>query len=108
MDDPPVRRIGLPWYRREDYAPLRDAMADAHILASTYEGWLAAALNNETVARQAGLDVVRVVIDPDVFAGWCAARGRAADAGARVDYVREAAAGDDGPGDRPIPPSSGP
>jgi hypothetical protein len=108
MDHLPARRIGLPWYRREDYAPLRAGMADPHVLAPTYEGWLAAALNNEAVARQAGLDVVRVVIDPVVFAEWCAMRGRPAEAGARVDYVREAAEGEDGTGGPPVPPSSGP
>ena len=108
MDHLPARRIGLPWYRREDYATLRAGMADPHGLASTYEGWLAAALNNEAVARQAGLDVVRVVVDPLAFAEWCAMRVRPADAGARVAYVKEAAEGEDGTEGPPTPPSSDP
>lgn len=108
MDHLPASRIGLPWYRREDYAPLRAGMADSHLLAPTYEVWLAAALNNEAVARQAGLDVVRVVIDPLIFARWCAMRGRPANAGARVEYVREAAESDDRTDDPPVSRSTDP
>jgi hypothetical protein len=108
MDHPPSRKIGLPWYRREDYGSLRATMADAHVLASTYDGWLAAAQNNEAVARQAGLDVSRILIDPIAFAAWCNALGRPADASARLDYVRETLERDQGRADPVVPPLSRP
>jgi hypothetical protein len=104
MDHPPSRRIGLPWYRREDYGSLRAAMADPHVLASSYDAWLAAALNNEAVARQAGLDVSRIVLDAITFAAWCDARGRLADATARLDFVRETLERDPGVADPVVPP----
>ncbi len=62
MSEVPARKIGLPWYRREDYSRIRTMMSDQHNLAPTYEQWLAAAENNESVGRQAGLDIVRVMI----------------------------------------------
>jgi len=35
MTDAPPRRIGLPWYSRENYLRIRDMMTDRHNLAST-------------------------------------------------------------------------
>ncbi|QRM30109.1 hypothetical protein [Microvirga sp. VF16] len=88
MADAP-RRIGLPWYRREDYPRIRDMMADRHNLAPTYNAWLAAAQNNEDVGRQAGLRIARIIIEPDSFAKWCAERGVEPGSAARMDYVSE-------------------
>lgn len=84
------RRIGLPWYGREDYPAIRGMMADAHSLAPTYEQWRMAAENNERVAQEAGLDVTRVMIVPDEFAAWCAERGLAPDSRARSQRAQEA------------------
>jgi hypothetical protein len=89
MTNEPARRIGLPWYRREDYPRIREMMADRHNLASTYETWLAAAENNESVGSQAGLHVTRILIEPEAFAQWCAEKGMEPDSSARRDYVAE-------------------
>jgi len=64
-------------------------MADRHNLASTYESWLAAAENNETVGREAGLNVSRIMIEPEAFARWCAEKGVEPDSASRRDYVAE-------------------
>jgi hypothetical protein len=89
MSEMPARRIGLPWYRREDYSRIREMMSDRHNLAPTYDQWLAAAENNESVGRQAGLDIVRVVIEPDAFARWCGEKGIEPASAARMDYAAE-------------------
>jgi len=89
MTNEPSRRIGLPWYRPEDYQRIREMMADRHNLASTYESWLAAAENNETVGREAGLQVSRILIEPEAFARWCAEKKVEPDSAARRDYVAE-------------------
>ncbi|MBM1171721.1 hypothetical protein [Microvirga arabica] len=89
MTNEPARRIGLPWYRREDYPRIREMMADRHNLAPTYESWLAAAENNEEVGRQAGLHVSRILIEPEAFARWCAKKNVEPDSAARRDYVAE-------------------
>ncbi|WP_244610646.1 hypothetical protein [Microvirga pakistanensis] len=83
----PKRKIGLPWYNREDYPDIRSMMADRHNLAPTYEQWLAAAENNENVGKQAGLDIERILIEPSRFARWCDAEGLAPDSAARMRYV---------------------
>lgn len=89
MPDAPTRRIGLPWYRREDYTRIRDMMVDRHNLSPTYETWLAAAENNESVGREAGLEIVRVTIEPAAFARWCDEKGREPDSAARAAYAAE-------------------
>ena len=84
-----TRRIALPWYSRESYPGILAVVVDRHNFASTYDQWLMAAENNELVARQAGLEIDRVMIDPDAFAQWCAAKGIAPDGAARKNYVSE-------------------
>lgn len=83
------RTIALPWYNRDDYPDIRDMMVDRHSLARTYEQWLAAAENNESVGRQAGLEIVRVIIEPSSFARWCSAAGVEPDSTARMRYAAE-------------------
>jgi hypothetical protein len=89
MTDVPPRRIGLPWYSREDYPRIRDMMSDRHNLAPTYDAWLAAAENNESVGNRAGLQVTRVMIEPDSFGNWCAERQVEPESAARMAYVTE-------------------
>jgi len=89
MTDVPPRRIGLPWYSREDYPRIRAMMTDRHNLASTYEAWLASAENNEIVGRQAGLRIERIMIEPNPFAAWCEEQGLEPDSKARMTYAAE-------------------
>ncbi len=89
MTDTPTRRIGLAWYRREVYPRIRDMMSDRHNLALTYDAWLAAAENNENVGHQAGLQISRIMIEPDKFAKWCREKGFEPDSAARIKYVAE-------------------
>lgn len=86
-----ARVIGLPWYRPEDYERLRAQAADPHTLASSYAAWLASAENNERVAADAGLTVVRVIVDPEVFASWCQERSLLPDGAARRRFAAETA-----------------
>lgn len=83
------RTIALPWYSRKDYPDIRNMVSDPHNLAPSYEQWLAAAENNEQVGRQAGLTIVRILIEPSPFARWCAVHGLEPDSSARMRYVTE-------------------
>ena len=90
------RTVGVPWYAREAYPDILAMMEDAHSLARTYEQWLAAAENNEAEARRAGVQVVRVPLDPAIFARWCADRGARPTRASRVEYVNEVLRRDSG------------
>ncbi len=84
-----TRRIALPWYSREDYPGILAVVADRRNFAATYDQWLMAAENNELVARQSGLEIDRVMIEPEAFARWCAEKSIAPDSAARRNYVSE-------------------
>jgi hypothetical protein len=84
------RIVAVPWYRREDYARIREIMEDADSLAPSYDHWLTAAENNEAEARRVGVQVVRVPVDPETFTRWCVDRGSARTRTARVEFVNEA------------------
>jgi hypothetical protein len=64
-------------------------VSDPHNFAPSYEQWLAAAENNENVGRQAGLEIVRILIVPSSFARWCATHSLEPDSAARMRYVAE-------------------
>ncbi len=88
------RRVGLPWYAAEHYEALRANLADGGALPPHYETWRIATEQMEQVVRQSGIEVLRVPIEPDVFAAWCAREGAAPDASARARYAAEAIATD--------------
>ena len=60
--------VGLAWYRREDWATLRDLFPERSALHATYE-WEADARRVERQLGAQGLAVERIIIDPAEFSG---------------------------------------
>jgi len=81
--------VGLPWYRKGDYARLRASFADGARLHERYPEWSAAARATEAHLVAQGHRVVRVEIEPEEFAAWCSACNVAPDAEARMRYANE-------------------
>ena len=93
-------RIALPWYRREQYARLRELSVDPDNLQPSYDEWLASAERSEQELRSAGAQVTRVDVDVELLQGWCAERGLSLDGFARANCASARAHGDlddDGP-----------
>lgn len=88
------RRVGLPWYTPETYETLRASLADGAKLPALYDTWRIATEQMEREVRRSGVEVVRVPIEPDAFASWCARDGSARDAAARARYAAEILASD--------------
>jgi hypothetical protein len=84
-----VAAVGIPWYRREDFAELRALFTDGHKLHATYEGWLAAAEEGERRIKADGTLTVRANLRPEEFAAWCNAKGIPLDSKARMEYANE-------------------
>lgn len=87
----PVRAVGMVWYRSEDYSQILAIMEDAHRLPATFEQWRKKATAGESHRQRQGWTVVRAVIDPDAFPGWCRTRGLHVDAKARMRFSAEQA-----------------
>ena len=87
MDKPIVEFYGLPWYRIKDYATIRRIMADGHNLPSSFAIWRFSFEIGERKLKREGKRVVRVLIDPEMFRGWCVAHGLDLNATARALYA---------------------
>jgi hypothetical protein len=83
--------VGLPWYRRSDYAALLALFTDPDKLPTTYDEWLSHAESVERQLRTAGLAVVRVWIRPGPFEVWCKQQGLLPDQRARLSFANEVA-----------------
>jgi hypothetical protein len=87
-----LRAVGIVWYRQADWPRLRTLLPDADKLPDTYAEWLASAESLMAQLKRDGITAERVLLDPDSFSAWCAARGLPLDAQARSQYVSEVVA----------------
>ena len=83
----PIRAVGLPWYRKEDFARLKAMMVDAAKLHDTWPKWHTAAQQAEEAYRRMGYTVVRAVLIPEDFAAFCHSHGLGFDAQARTQFA---------------------
>lgn len=88
MDRP--RSVGLPWYAPEHYEALRAGLADGGKLPPGYETWRIATEQMEREVQRSGVEVVRVPIEPGIFAAWCERARLPPDAAARARYAAAA------------------
>ncbi len=93
MSTSPGVVVGIAWYRSELYDRIRDVMADGISFPKTHASWRQKAARMERELRRQGMEPVRVDIDPDRFASWCAAHGVSPDSESRDRFVRESLAG---------------
>ena len=83
----PVRAVGLPWYKAEDYAAIRSVMKDGDRLPATHADWQRKAEHIEQKCRGDGYLTVRAYVDPVEFPLWCSQRGLDVDANARTQFA---------------------
>lgn len=92
--------VAVAWYRRDQWARLRELAADGDRLEASYEDWLANARRTLVGASIAGVPARRVDVDVEALARWCREEGRPLDAGARAEFAARVLRGTD-PGARP-------
>lgn len=84
-----VSIVGVPWYERADYDPLRRIFIDRDKLPEFYDEWLQAAENLLNDLRKSGQAFRKVRINPATFPAWCASRGLDINAKARMEFTNE-------------------
>ena len=88
-----IAAIGISWFHATDYAAALAIMMDAERLPPTHAAWLQRATQQERDLQAKGHTILRAIIDPNTFPGWCAMRGYAhIDAKARIAFASEYAA----------------
>jgi len=80
---------GIAWYRRDQWARLRELATDADRLEEAYEDWLAGAQKTIVQMTAAGVRVRRVDIELDELVRWCRHEGRPVDSAARAAFTAE-------------------
>ena len=63
-----------PWYRREDYALIREIMDDGEALPPTFDEWERNAECERAADKREGTITIPVFIDPDEFFSFCMRR----------------------------------
>ena len=60
-----------PWYRRDEYALMREIMDDGETLPLTFDEWEKNAESERAVAKGEGVSIIPVLFAPDEFFAFC-------------------------------------
>lgn len=80
---------GIPWYRPEQWARMRQVAADADKLEKTFEAWKKVATKTIRDLSEQGFRVHKIELDRDEFITWCKRNNKEADGPARARFVAE-------------------
>jgi hypothetical protein len=78
--------IAFGWYTPKSWARLLEVSVDAEGMASSYEEFATAGEKKVQMFEDAGVEVTKVMIDPDHMAAWCKRHGLILDSIARASY----------------------
>jgi hypothetical protein len=81
------QRIGIAWYRPEQWQRLREIAADATVIEKTYAEWLARAESTRAQMVEKGFDIENVIVDVDELEAWCRQRALLIDGATRAQFV---------------------
>ena len=82
-------RLGVAWYRPEEWSRLLEIAADRDELEDTYEEWLENAEARLQEMAEAGIYATRVDIDVRELQDWCIAHKRPIDGSGRAVFTAE-------------------
>jgi hypothetical protein len=60
-----------PWYRREEYALMREILDDGDTLPLTFDEWEKNAESERAAAKREGVSIIPVSLDPAEFFTFC-------------------------------------
>jgi hypothetical protein len=60
-----------PWYRREDYALIREFMEDGETLPLDFNEWEKNAEGERAAAKREGMNILPIFLDADEFFTFC-------------------------------------
>jgi len=86
-DDTASSRIGVAWYRREQWDRLLEISSDRDELEDTYDEWQAMAEENLRKLVQHGYALRKVDIDVEELLSWCNSQNRSVDGDARSEFT---------------------
>ncbi len=82
-------KLGIAWYREEQWQLLKSTASDPEIIEDTYQEWLQSAKESIKKLKKQGLTPMQVNLDVKKFNDWCRREGRIPDAASRSEYTAE-------------------
>jgi hypothetical protein len=82
-------KVGIAWYKRDQWQLLLNVSADRDDLEPTYAEWYKDAEKTLEKLRQAGLDVVKVNVQIEELLDWCIGQNVPVNANARSKYAAD-------------------
>lgn len=86
-DETVKSRIGVAWYRREQWDRLLQIASDRDELEDTYDEWVTMAERRLKELGQHGYMLRKVDIDVEELLSWCNSQNRPVDGAARTEFV---------------------
>jgi hypothetical protein len=82
-------KLGIAWFRPEQWSRLLEISEDCEALEETFAEWESLAEEKLLDLRAQGINAERVTIDVEELLVWCKSRGLSVNATARSQYVAE-------------------
>ncbi|MBU0637245.1 MAG: hypothetical protein KKB50_00115 [Planctomycetes bacterium] len=88
-DQPDV--IAVAWFRRDQWARLRQVAHDSDDLEESYDAWRALATEHFDALKAEGYNVVKIGVDVNDLLRWCRERGYPVNGATRSEFAAELA-----------------
>ena len=82
-------RMGVAWYRKEQWELLRKISEDVDELEETYEEWLREATVGLKRMKDLGMEVEEVDVDVNELVAWCKQRGEPVNGSSRSEFAAD-------------------
>lgn len=82
-------KLGVAWYREDQWQLLKSTASDAENIEDTYQEWLQSAEKAMKRLEKQGFKPGKVDLNVKEFNGWCEREGRIPNAGSRSEYTAE-------------------
>jgi hypothetical protein len=82
-------KVGIAWYRPEQWGRLRQISDDVNKLEESYEEWLSIATKTLGELQAQGMEIEKVEIDINELQAYCNDRGMPVNAKSRSEFVTD-------------------
>jgi len=81
--------VGVVGYTAETWAQVKATATDPQCFETSFERWKEVAVSARREFQRSGVQAVEYLIEPQVFADWCAQHQQQNDSKARAEFVSE-------------------
>jgi len=85
----PPLKVGMAWYRPEQWGRLRQISDDVNDLEETYEEWLSIATQKLAELQALGMEIEKVEIDINELQAYCNNQAAPVNAKSRAEFVTD-------------------